>query len=123
MRGPLVGLTEEELLDIVWALPRQDDAPDALPRLDLGVAPEAVAHPQARDVIEKLQALRRKVNSTTPHDILSEAVDVIRVRAILLQRHRGRSERALANVDLYLSLSRPYAVRGWNGQSSCQSTP
>ena len=37
LRGPLVGLTEEELLDIVWALPRSEDAPDALPRLDLGV--------------------------------------------------------------------------------------
>ena len=39
LRGPLVGLTEEELLDIVWSLPRADDAPDDLPRLDLGVAP------------------------------------------------------------------------------------
>jgi exodeoxyribonuclease-5 len=112
LRGPLVGLTEEELLDIVWALPRQDDAPDALPRLDLGVAPKAIAHPIARDVIEKLQALHRRVNSTTPHDLLSQAIDVLRVRAILLQRHRGQAERALANVDLYLSLSRPYAVRG-----------
>ena len=44
LRGPLVGLTEEELLDIVWALPRDDDAPDKLPRLDLGVAPDAIAH-------------------------------------------------------------------------------
>src|SRR5262249_55479935 len=59
-----------------------------------------------------LQALRRKVNSTTPHDLLSQAIDVMRVRAILLQRLRGQAERAVANVDLYLSLSRPYAVRG-----------
>jgi exodeoxyribonuclease-5 len=112
LRGPLVGLTEEELLDIVWGLRRQNDAPDVLPRLDLSVAPEAIGHPHARDVIEKLQALRRKVNSTTPHDLLSQAIDVMRVRAILLQRLRGQAERALANVDLYLSLSRPYAVRG-----------
>ena len=28
LRGPLVGLTEEELLDIVWALPRAAEAPD-----------------------------------------------------------------------------------------------
>ena len=55
LRGPLVGLTEEELLDIVWALPRDDDAPDKLPRLDLGVAPDAIAHDHARDIIEKLQ--------------------------------------------------------------------
>jgi exodeoxyribonuclease-5 len=108
----LVGLTEEELLDIVWALPRQDDDPDALPRLDLRVAPASILHPHARDVIEKLQALRSSVNSTTPYDLLSQAIDVLRVRAILLQRHGGQAERALANVDLYLNLSRPYAVRG-----------
>ncbi len=112
LRGPLVGLTEEELLDIVWTLPRPEDAPDALPRLDLGVAPEAIFHSHARDVIEKLQALRRKINATTPHDLLSQAIDVLRVRPTLLHRHRDQAERALANVDLYLSLSRAYGVRG-----------
>ena len=112
LRGPLVGLTEEDLLDIVWALPRTDDEPDRLPRLDLGVAPETIAHPLARDIVEKLQALRRRVNGTTPHALLSQAVDVLRVRPILLQRHGGRAERALANVDLYLGFSRAYAVRG-----------
>lgn len=112
LRGPLVGLTEEELLDIVWALPRSEDALDALPHLDLGVVPETIANTYARDVIEKLQVLRRRVNATTPHDLLAQAIDVLRVRPILLQRHRDQAERALANVDLYLSLSRAYAVRG-----------
>ena len=112
LRGPLVGLTEEELLDIVWALPRGDDAPEDMPRLDLGVAPEAIENPLARDIMEKLQALQRRVNATTPHALLSQAVDVLRVRPILLRRHRGQAERALANVDLYLSFSRAYAVRG-----------
>ena len=112
LRGPLVGLTEEELLDIVWALPRDGDAPDRLPRLDLGVAAEAIARAHARDIIQKLQALRRRVNATTPHALLSQAVDVLRVRPILLRRHRGQAERALANIDLYLGFSRAYAVRG-----------
>ena len=112
LRGPLVGLTEEELLDIVWSLPRSDDAPDDLPRLDLGVAPEEIANPLARDIVEKLQALQRRANATTPHALLSQTVDVLRVRPILLRRHRGQAERALANVDLYLGFSRAYAVRG-----------
>lgn len=112
LREPLIGLTEEVLLDIVWALPRTEDDPDALPRFDLGVDPEAVQHPLARDILEKLQGLRRRVNSTTPHDLLSQAVDVLRVRPILLQRHSGQAERALANVDLYLSLAHAYPVRG-----------
>ena len=112
LRGPLVGLTEEELLDIVWALPRANDAPDDLPRLDLSVALEAIANSLARDIVEKLQALQRRANATTPHGLLSQAVDVLRVRPILLRRHRGQAERALANVDLFLGFSRAYAVRG-----------
>lgn len=112
LRGPLVGLTEEELLDIVWALPRSNDAPDDLPRLDLGVAPEEIANPLARDIVEKLRALQRRANATTPHALLSQAVDVLRVRPILLRRHLGQAERVLANVDLYLGFSRAYAVRG-----------
>lgn len=112
MRGPLVGLTEEELLDIIWALPRPENYPDTLPRLDLGVEARDIAHPLARSVIERLQALYRRTNSTTPYDLLSQAVDVMRVRPILLARHNGQAERALANVDLYLSLSSAFAVRG-----------
>jgi exodeoxyribonuclease-5 len=112
LRGPLVGLTEEELLDIIWALPRSVDDPDALPRLDLRVDPQTIKHPLARDILEKLQALRARSNATIPHDLLSQAIDVLRVRPILLQRHREQAERALANVDLYLSLTRAYGVRG-----------
>ena len=112
LRGPLVGLTEEQLLDIIWALPRNEDAPDKLPRLDLGVDPANIAHPLARATIEKLQALQRQSNSTTPHELLSQAIDALRVRPILLARHRGQAERALANVDLYLSLTSAFSVRG-----------
>ncbi|MER9074271.1 UvrD-helicase domain-containing protein [Mesorhizobium sp. M0904] len=112
LRGPLVGLTEEELLDIVWALPRSEEQPDRIPRLDLGVDPAAIVHPLARETIEKLQTLYRRSNSTTPHELLSQAVDMMRVQPLLLARHRGQAERALANVDLYLSLSTSYSVRG-----------
>jgi exodeoxyribonuclease-5 len=112
LRGPLVGLTEEELLDIVWGLPRSEEQPDRIPRLDLSIDPAVIGHPLARDVVERLQSLFRRGNSTTPHQLLSQAVDVMRVRPLLLERHRGQAERALANVDLYLSLSTSYAVRG-----------
>ncbi|MBU4568923.1 MAG: UvrD-helicase domain-containing protein [Alphaproteobacteria bacterium] len=112
LRGPLVGLTEEELLDIIWGLPRSEEKPDRIPRLDLSIDPAVIGHPLAREVIERLQSLSRRGNSTTPHELLSQAVDVMRVRPLLLERHRGQAERALANVDLYLSLSTGYAVRG-----------
>ena len=112
LRGPLVGLTEEELLDIVEGLPRPGGEPDGLPRLTMGVDLEAVAHPLARDILGKLQALRRRIHATTPHNLLSEAVDALRLRPILLERHGGQAERALANVDLYLGRSQAFAVRG-----------
>ena len=112
LRGPLVGLSEEDLLDIIEGLPRSEDEPARLPRLNLLTAPEAVNHSVARAVLQKLQGLYRKAASTKPHALLSEAVDVLRVRPLLLERHHGQAERALANVDLYLSLSTGYAVRG-----------
>src|SRR6267154_1062207 len=45
MRGPLVGLTEEELLDITAALPPQADRFDALSRFSLTTKADDVAHP------------------------------------------------------------------------------
>ena len=112
LRGPMVGLTEEDLLDLVWSLPRPEGAKGTVPSFDIGIDPTVITNPHARGVIEKLQILRRKVHSTTPHDLLSQAVDILRLRAILVMRHRGQAERALANVDRYLSLSRAFAVRG-----------
>ena len=112
LRGPLVGLTEEELLDIVWDQPRHPDNPDALPRLNLYIELEAIKNPYARDIFEKLRSLRKGANSTTPHALLSKAIDVLRVRPILSLRHGKQAERALANVDLFLSFTRPYSGRG-----------
>ncbi len=112
LRGPLVGLSEQKLLDPIWALPRDPSDPEALPCLRLDIDLSAVAPGQGRDTFERLQALRRQANATTPHDLLCQAVDVLRVRPTLLQRHGGQADRALANVDLYLSFSHGYAVRG-----------
>jgi exodeoxyribonuclease-5 len=112
LRGPLIGLTEQELLDVVWGLPRLEEEPVRLPRLDLSVDPTAIGHPLLRETLEKLQSLHRRANSMTPHELLAQAVDVMRVRPLLLERHCGQAERALANVDLYLGLSTGYAVRG-----------
>ena len=112
LRGPLVGLSEEQLLDLVWSQPCDPERPDARPRLSIHLDAEAIENPYARDIIEKLQSLRRGINGTTPHQLLAEAIDLLRVRPILLQRHGGQAERPLANVDLFLSLSQPYGVRG-----------
>lgn len=112
LRGPLVGLSEETLLDIVAALPRPDDALEAIPRLSLRTDVRHIVDPHARDILQKLQSLRRRANTTTPHHLLAQAVDVMRVRPLLMQRHRLHAERALANVDHFLNMASAYAVRG-----------
>ena len=95
LRGPLIGLTEEQLLDIVWSQAKDPNHPDSLPRLNIHLDSTVLEHTLARDLIEKLQMLRRRINSTTPYQILAEAIDVLRVRPLLLARHGGRAERRL----------------------------
>lgn len=110
LRGPLVGLTDEEILDILWSL--RDGQTNAPARLSLSMDEARIEHALARETIQKLQSLRRRARSTTPHSLLSQAIAELRVRAILAQRSGRQAERSLANIDAYLSLSRAYDVRG-----------
>ena len=80
--------------------------------MSLSIEPDQVADLYARDVFRKLRFLRGLAASTTPHALISQAVDAFNVRAMLLLRHSRQAERALANVDVYLEMSKPYAVRG-----------
>jgi ATP-dependent exoDNAse (exonuclease V) beta subunit len=113
LRGPLIGVTEEQLLDVLLEIPPDANAePGRLPRLDLRIDASLISKPLVRETITTLQSLWRRGNSTTPHALLSEAIDELRVRPLLLQRHGSQAERALANVDLYLTLASAYATRG-----------
>lgn len=121
MRGPLVGLTEENILDIVEGLPAPDDK-TRIPRYSLWTTADKVVHPLARDVVTVLQGLATRARSTTPFELLAEAIEELRVRPILKQRHPGGAERALANVDLFLEMARPYDVRGLGAFASDMRT-
>jgi len=112
LRGPLVGLTEQELLDIVAGLPLRDGE---YGRLRLWTEAAEINHPLAAEVIRVLQGLGRKAYQTSPFDILSAAVEELHVRAILAQRHPRYVERALANVERFLEMAKPYSVRGLRG--------
>jgi exodeoxyribonuclease-5 len=112
LRGPVVGLTEAELLDIAEALPADASRPDRLPCLDLRTDGAAVKHEVARSVLEILQSLHRTARSTTPYALLADAIAALNVRPQLRQRFSGGSERAIANVDLFLEMARTYDVRG-----------
>jgi exodeoxyribonuclease-5 len=112
LRGPLVGLTEDELLDIAESLPKDPAHPDQLVQLSIWTKPEHVDNAVARLTLERLQDLARRARSTTPYILLSDAVDAMSVRPQLRQRFRAGAERALANVDLYLEMASAYDVRG-----------
>ena len=105
MRGPLVGLTDDELLHITAGLP-------AGTAFNVRTNPESVTHPLARSVLEKLQHLRRRAPVTTPLLLLSEAIEQLHVRVVMSARHRNRSSRALANIDALIERARAYEVAG-----------
>jgi exodeoxyribonuclease-5 len=111
-RGPLVGLTEAELLDIADGLPPDPDRPDRLPILGLWTDPAHLTHDTARSVLDILESLRRRARTTTPYILLADAVASLHVRPQLRQRFKSGAERAIANVDLFLEMARAYDVRG-----------
>jgi ATP-dependent exoDNAse (exonuclease V) beta subunit len=130
MRGPLIGLTEDELLDITAALPALPNRPEALPRFSLLSDPADVLHPIAHRTLSILLDLRRRSRTTTPMLLLAEAAERLAVRPILAAREGDRSARATANIEAFLERARPYGVKGlkrfvqdvakdWKQSASC----
>jgi exodeoxyribonuclease-5 len=65
LRGPLVGLSEEEIADTIATLPaREDGLP---PRLHLWIDRSLITHPILGRTLEVLQNLARKARTTTPY--------------------------------------------------------
>ena len=109
MRGPLVGITEQDLLDITAALPSSDDRPTFF---DVRTDPFLVQHPVAQGVLRELQHLRRRASISTPSLVLAEAIERLNARVIMAARHRNRNARALANLDALVERARRYGVAG-----------
>lgn len=109
LRGPLVGLTEEELLDATAALPELNGVPG---RLRLWTELTDIRHVLLRETLAILQGLARHARSTTPFVLLSQAAEELQVRPVLRQRQGRSAERALANLDLFLESARAYDLRG-----------
>jgi len=109
MRGPLVGLSDEELLDVTVAL--QPDA-DGRRRFQLRTPADEVVHPLARDILVKLQSLHRLAAEFTPMQLLAYAIERLNLRVVMAARHGQRNARALANLDAIVELARPYGVAG-----------
>jgi ATP-dependent exoDNAse (exonuclease V) beta subunit len=109
MRGPVVGLRDEDLLDITAALSPDQDGRR---RFQLRTPPDQVSNTLARDVLVKLQALHRLAAELTPIQLVAFAIERLNLRVIMAARHGQRNARALANLDAIVELARPYDVAG-----------
>lgn len=110
LRGPLVGLTEQEMLDESDRLPPQEDGGLSFIRVGMDLSP--LSNPILVDAMSKLGRLRAQAETSTPHAVLNRAVDEFAVRPKIKIRFSGNPERQLSNVDRFLEMSRPYSVRG-----------
>ncbi|UPT89808.1 UvrD-helicase domain-containing protein [Bradyrhizobium barranii subsp. apii] len=109
MRGPVVGLTDEDLLDITAALSPDQDGRR---RFQLRTSADEVINPLAKDVLLKLQALHRLAAELTPMQLVAFAIERLNLRVIMAARHSQRNARARANLDAIVELARPYNVAG-----------
>lgn len=109
MRGPLVGLRDEDLLDITAAL--SPDA-DGRRRFQLRTPADEVVNPLAKAILVKLQALHRLAAALTPMQLVAYAIERLNLRVVMAARHGQRNARALANLDAIVELARPYNVVG-----------
>lgn len=113
MRGPMVGLTDEELLDIAEEVHQAGLEASPTGLFDITTPPALVSHDVARSVLETLQKLRARVNITTPRVLLAEAIERLQLRVALSARSgNNRAARSLANLDRIVELARPFDVRG-----------
>ena len=110
MRGPLVGLSEQELLDITAALPPGEAGQATY--FTVRTDPALVKHPLARSILEELTILRKLAPIATPSLILATAIEQLNARVIIAARHKNRNARALANLDALIERARRYGVAG-----------
>jgi ATP-dependent exoDNAse (exonuclease V) beta subunit len=109
IRGPLVGLTEEQIADEIDGLSSIDTG---YQRLTLWTDVATIRNEVLRQTLTVLQNLARKARRATPYQLLAEAIEELNIRPVLKARHPRGAERALANVELVLEMARAYAGRG-----------
>jgi len=110
LHGPMVGITDEELLDVAHALSRS--AGD--PQLTLTTDPAQVPVARVAEVLEVLAPLCARRFTATPFDLLTWAVEALQLKAVLVHRHRLQADRALANLERFVEAAKAYELRGIN---------
>lgn len=110
LRGPVIGLSDAELLDIINELGEWKDGRP--PDLSLLTDVSGLSNAYAKSAIETLQRLRRRSFVVPPAQLLSEAIEALLMRPILAARHVSRNARAITNLDALVEMARRYSVFG-----------
>lgn len=110
LRGSFFGYTDNELLNVVAALPETEDG--RLPYLTLQTSPSHIADITLAGVVAQLAQMRASATTTTPFDTLCRAIDLFDIRSKTRNRDQSNASRRLANIERFLDLSRSFDVRG-----------
>jgi ATP-dependent exoDNAse (exonuclease V) beta subunit len=110
LRGPIIGLSDAELLDIVAELGEWKDGRP--PDLSLLTDVSGLSNAYAKSAIETLQRLRKRSFVVPPAQLLSEAIEALLMRPILAARHVSRNACAITNLDALVEMARRYSVFG-----------
>lgn len=110
LRGPVIGLSDAELLDIINELGEWKDGRP--PDMSLLTDVSSLSNAYAKSAIETLQRLRRRSFVVPPAQLLSEAIEALLMRPILAARHVSRHARAITNLDALVEMARRYSVFG-----------
>ncbi|WP_256754745.1 exodeoxyribonuclease V subunit beta [Mesorhizobium sp. Mes31] len=110
LRGPIIGLSDAELLDIIKELGEWKDGRP--PDLSLLIDVSVLSNAYAKSAIQTLQRLRRRSFVIPPAQLLSEAIEALLMRPILAARHVSRNARAITNLDALVEMARRYSVFG-----------
>ena len=113
LRGPLFGITDEELLD---ALDDVRAATDGAPPVGLrrDTDPRTLRNERLGAILTQLDALAHEARGRTPYQALAHALDVLNVRAIVRARDPRRSVRDLKNLEQFLEQAKGFAARGFH---------
>lgn len=109
LRGPVVGASDEELLDVAEAL---SGLTSEERYLSVTTDAELVPVPRVARLLTTLRPLFEQRFTLTPYELLSRAAEALELKALLRHRLGERSDRALANLERFLQHSRAYDLRG-----------
>jgi ATP-dependent exoDNAse (exonuclease V) beta subunit len=112
MRGPFVGLTDQELLDADEAMLASTPVGEKLRHFSILTPVEAIENSKVQSVLSVLQRLHSRRHFTTPSLLLAEAIEAMNLAAVLALRHPGHSQRSLANLGMLVELLRRDDVAG-----------